>query len=101
LSSSIDQCARPALSETAWKKSSWPVQGSGAVQKAGKLYLPAVQKMGSAQMPPRLSPPLDETRAQTRRHLLKKEHNGVWTCSAKKGGQTVTVKVGFQSNVTQ
>jgi putative membrane protein len=32
---------------------------------------------------------------------LKKDANGVWTGSAKKGGQTVTVKVDFQGNVTQ
>ena len=32
---------------------------------------------------------------------LKKDDNGVWTGSAKKGGQTVSVKVDFQGNVTQ
>ena len=32
---------------------------------------------------------------------LKKEDNGVWTGSAKKGGQMVNVKVDFQGNVTQ
>jgi putative membrane protein len=32
---------------------------------------------------------------------LKKDTNGVWTGSAKKGGQSVTVKVDFQGNVTQ
>jgi putative membrane protein len=32
---------------------------------------------------------------------LKKDGNGVWTGSAKKGGQAVTVKVDFQGNVTQ
>jgi putative membrane protein len=32
---------------------------------------------------------------------LKKDDNGVWTGSAKKGGQMVTVKVDFQGNVTQ
>jgi putative membrane protein len=32
---------------------------------------------------------------------LKKDANGVWTGSAKKGDQTVTVKVDFQGNVTQ
>ena len=32
---------------------------------------------------------------------LRKDDNGVWTGSAKKGGQSVTVKVDFQGNVTQ
>jgi hypothetical protein len=32
---------------------------------------------------------------------LKKDANGVWTGSAKKGGSSVTVKVDFQGNVTQ
>lgn len=32
---------------------------------------------------------------------LKKDANGVWTGTAKKGGQSVTVKVDFQGNVTQ
>ena len=32
---------------------------------------------------------------------LKKDANGVWTGSAKKGGQTVNVKVDFQGNVIQ
>ena len=32
---------------------------------------------------------------------LKKDDNGVWTGNAKKGGQSVTVKVDFQGNVTQ
>lgn len=32
---------------------------------------------------------------------LKKDDNGVWTGSAMKGGQKVTVKVDFQGNVTQ
>ena len=32
---------------------------------------------------------------------LKKDDNGVWTGSAKKGGQMVSVKVDFQGNVTQ
>ena len=32
---------------------------------------------------------------------LRKDNNGVWIGSAKKGGQSVTVKVDFQGNVTQ
>lgn len=32
---------------------------------------------------------------------LQKDPNGVWTGSAKKGGQSVSVKVDFQGNVTQ
>ena len=32
---------------------------------------------------------------------LTKDANGVWTGSAKKGGQSTTVKVDFQGNVTQ
>ena len=32
---------------------------------------------------------------------LTKNANGVWTGAAKKGGQSVTVKVDFQGNVTQ
>jgi putative membrane protein len=32
---------------------------------------------------------------------LKKDDNGVWIGSAKKGGQAVSVKVDFQGNVTQ
>ena len=32
---------------------------------------------------------------------LRKDDNGVWVGSAKKGGQSVTVKVDFQGNVTQ
>jgi hypothetical protein len=32
---------------------------------------------------------------------LTKDANGVWTGTAKKGGQSVTVKVDFQGNVTQ
>ena len=32
---------------------------------------------------------------------LKKDANGIWTGPARKGGQTVTVKVDFQGNVTQ
>jgi putative membrane protein len=32
---------------------------------------------------------------------LRKDDNGVWIGSAKKGGQSVTVKVDFQGNVTQ
>ena len=39
------------------------VQRWGQAQKAGKLYLPAVQRWVADQIPPRLQAPLDESSA--------------------------------------